>query len=327
MPIADCRKLPGPRIVRWAVAAALFLLLVAFIRRLDSPEARYQYYPEYYEAIFGLAGTVDMVALGPSGMLTLFNANQFAELLTQRVGRNVIVLDLSKSWPGVCTDYIIARDLLSQVPVRHILVQYRSHIALEHPRFHELATFSDIVDSSFSMETLTFSEHLHRTLELWIRKIVDHSVLILSGRYRSLEVRARRPAVTQDLTPTPNPVRPDLIRDWADRHAATWEDKPGHRWSLTAALDSRNRFCYRKLVELARASGSKVTFVDAPMLFRPEIDGAFAREVTDTFGADYVYLTHEELRPLYPRGFADLGHMNAYGQAYQTGKLAQKITP
>jgi hypothetical protein len=293
---------------------------------LESPDARYQHLARHYphhEIIFGRRGTVDVAAVGPSGMASMFNARLFAAALGR--GRDEpVVGDLARRFFGVDADFGLLRDLVEQQEVKQIVVQYRRLGGLRSPKLSQLGRFRDVVESALARTDLSVWRRLQLAGSDLTQRVTDDVVARITGEYRSLR-SGETAATTADPSEEPYRVVPAKVAAATQERAHLWQSAPGEAWGLDDPEDAHARHYYRKIALLGASHQVPVTFLYLNELYSPPLDDAFRRRAEAFYGVKILALTRSELAALYPRGYADDGHSTAFGQRTQAQLFARKM--
>jgi hypothetical protein len=312
---------------RWGGLVVALVGIAAYVATLESPAARYQHltrsYP-HHGIIFGRRGTVDLAAVGPSGMASMFNAELFAAALARR-GDAPVVVDLSRRFFGVDADYVLLRDLVEQQDVKQVVVQYRRLGGRRYPELYQLGRFADVVESAWSRTDLSILRRLQLAGSDLTQRVTDNVVTRITGGYRSLE-SGEAVATTADPTEKPYRVVPSRVAAATREHAHTWQTAPGEAWGLDDPEDAHARHYYRKIVALGASHQIPVTFLYLNPLYSPPLGETFRRQAEAFYGVKILALTRSELATVYPRGYADDGHCTAFGQRAQARLFAEKLT-
>jgi hypothetical protein len=311
-------------LLRWAPLAALVLFLGAYLAHVDSPQARYQHLKALYPLVYGRVGAVDLATVGPSGTQVMVDAHEFSRLLTERYGRPTIVVDVSRSWFGPNTDYVLLRDLAEQQHVRHFVIQFRRYAGASYPEFHEHGRFGDIIRDGLAHRELHPWERARLALHGCIRKVAQNAVLHLTGKFDDHESISISPTKTDDAFAIPNPKVPEKIDELASKFGKSWRTKT-EQWSLEDPKDAHARYYYDRVVDLGRSTHAEVTFFFVNTLFSPPLDESFRRRAERRYGVGILALGTYDLAALYPAGYADHGHSTKFGQVTQARAFTAKL--
>lgn len=322
-----CAGWPKRLRVLFPFIAVLAIVLAGFAF-VQSPVARYQYYPQLIRPTFNFSGEIDILALGRSGFMTMFNSDKFAAALRQETGGGSTIVDVSKNWSGADTHYLQLRDISNRLRIKNAIVQIYPDVAREHPKFHELATFPDLVEGSLAYQGQGLAWRLYRAYTLAVKKVREVSTRLLGGTFVWFDLAGGQPVVTHDVHPSANQQADAKVAKWAKAVGVDWKSKPPRTWLFNSDFDARNRYYYRKIVALAKEKGIRLIFLYYPELYDAELGSDFVRALSAYYGnTPVVYPRAADLEWLYRNGYADHGHSNQAGQDYAASVYVRQLVP
>ena len=121
------------------------------------------------------------------------DAVRVARRLSERLGRPVNVLDLSKKWLGNGVTYVMLRDLLKRRGARQIVVEFKTHRQPGQSAFLPNRPVADVLESGLAETDRAWPFRLQDMLETAVRKAIRQPTLRITGQRRTLKVPAVRP--------------------------------------------------------------------------------------------------------------------------------------
>ena len=129
-------------------------LLYGAINFLEHPWVRYQLFLPQLAASTKGHKEIDILFIGKSGMLTFINTNKIKKELSLEGFDQLSLVDISRNWEGAGSWYVSLRDFFKKRSAKIVVVQYTNHTEREHDAFHQIGTFSDLLESSLSLTFL-----------------------------------------------------------------------------------------------------------------------------------------------------------------------------
>jgi len=302
-------------LVKLLLAFAVFY----YISWVSSEPLRYEWHrvtAELYRIMRTERGAIDLVAIGSSRSMRAFDGRYLAQLYESRLGRPVVILDMSKPYRGPAVQYFMLRDLLKYRKVKNFLVEYKLGSADDqaHRFMHMAAGFGDIVEDSWSHEAWSPWRRMQRIISLSLAKLTEPAVLGMTGRLQEVDIEGRRSraAKTHDPTPPKTLTFSSELAEWIEDHG-DWRNSTPRHWNFSDAQTWTDTHYVERIIDLARTHGVNVTFYHINRLFEPPLSDEMVSAFRRRFGARLLQLPVRELAKIYPDGYADTSHMNAAG--------------
>lgn len=294
--------------LRCAAAVVLPLMVIAAaLVAADDPNIRYglREGPCFKEIVYAQSGPIDFVAVGGSRMLTAFDPYLFEKTYKETHGRDVVAYNLARSWFGPDYAYPMLRDLLRRRKVGHlILMASYQRGDVYNPLAYSISTNRDLLEA--------FDARPHDRIEhfaAWLRMFLLRARNVLLLRTESYEPpQGTRTCYTGDRSTN----RGELLRAQAKvvtlggfRQVEFDIGDPGQEYAV---------FHYRRIVALARAHGTKVTFVHMPLLAGPQWSDKTAKHFEEAVGAPLIRLPIDLRTQLVASGYRDRMHLVGSGR-------------
>ena len=294
--------------VRCAVAVVLpVAVIAAALMVADAPHVRYglRLGPCFKEIVYEQSEPIDFVAVGGSRMLTAFDPYLFERAYRSAHGREVVAYNLARSWFGPDYAYPMLRDLLERRRVGHLLVMASYQRGdVYNPLAYSISKNHDLL-AAFDARPHDRIEHLSAWLRMLMLRVRD----VLLGRPDRFEPPAgTRTCYTGDRSTNPGELRraqSKVVKLGGFRQVEFDIANPSQEYAL---------FYYRRIVELARAHGTKVTFVRMPLLAGPRWSDKTAKQFEEAVGAPLVRLPIALRVQLVASGYRDRMHLIGPGR-------------
>lgn len=304
-------------ILRFLVAGAFLVLIGWFVLLTDDPQMRYQpSFKCWYRLIFYQDGPVDYVAMGSSRMLRAFGGPELADALHEQCGKQAVVYDLSRSLRGWGAAYVMLRDLLERRKVGHIIMDFNSTNVAYYRHFYFFGKMSDIWESVIAETKTPLSQRLANATRLSLRRFSHRLIGLENGTIRlSRPIRKRTKPASGDCIRSDTPVRTWDIDRYKRARGDTWAKAKGFSWDPDSAAEQRSTYYYKKIVALARAHGTKITFLHIPRIYDRGLEPEFMASSSKRFGVEVLNLPAEVLDELFAtKGYGDDVHMTPLGR-------------
>jgi len=292
------------------LTAAIALPIVIAALTLDAADSLSQRYSLYYgpcfkNMIFEQTGDADYVAVGGSRMLTAFDPYMFERVYRAERGGTVTAYNMARSWFGPDYAYPMLRDLLESRKVDHLIVMASYQRGdVYNPVTYSISTNRDLL-AAIDARPHRRVEHLGAWLRMFLLRARD----VLFGG-----------------PPTPDPPRgartcyegdgPTNVPRLA-RAQAKFASIGGFRqveFDIANPAQEYAVFYYRRMVELARDHGTRITFVRMPLLAGPRWTDGTAARFEEVVGAPLVRLPVRLRTNLAISGYRDRMHLSSTGR-------------
>lgn len=291
-------------------AAAVMLPLAVFAVALvaaDSARIRYglRLGPCFRHIVYEQSGPIDFVAVGGSRMLTAFDPYHFERAYKAVHGRDVVAYNLSRSWFGPDYAYPMLRDLLERRRVGHLIVMASYQRGdVYNPLAYSISRNRDLLEA-FDARPHNRIEHYSRWLRMVLMRVRD-ALLVTADRFDPPS--GARTCYTGDRSTNVAELRraqSKVVSVGGFRQVEFDIDNPTQEYAL---------FYYRRIVELARTHGTRVTFVRMPLLAGPRWSDNTARHFEEAVGAPLVRLPIDLRVQLVGSGYRDRMHLVGSGR-------------
>ena len=313
----------NPRFIRGlrclAAVALPMALVVVSLRLSDTPRYRYSLETGSCFARITLEqdADIDFAAVGGSRMLTAFDPYLFEREYLASQGREVVAYNLARSWFGPDYAYPMLRDLLERRRVEHlILMASYQRGDVYNPVAYSIARNEDLL-AAIDARPNARVEHLGRTLLMFLQRIRD----VLLGR----PAETAYPENVRSCYKGDRPIDPDALR----REQLQLVTRGGFReieFDIADPVQSYAVYYFRRIVELARAHGTRVTFVHLPLLAGAQWSDETARRFEEVIGAPVLRLPIELRVKLARSGFRDRMHLVGEGRLAFTPWLVEALS-
>ncbi len=303
------------------------VVAIAFGSWLNLPTTRYQSYVGQYEKIFLEKGPVDVLVTGTSATQTVMDPELLAKLLKQRLGRDVVIYDFSKSWRGDDFTYVALRDFFKQGRnAKQILIEYRWNGGDSHDHFYRVARFDDILQGAIHKDGYPWAFRLQDVFTLTVAKSSFYLSNLLLGDWVEMSKGPIRQASTSTMRPN-DAVSSNLVTDEINLHAEEYKTAPDRVWDWQSDIEERNRYLHGKIIKMARKAGADITFFELPLIYRTPVDAKMVKDISQLYGVPLITKSREQMDVIFPKGYTDHGHYTDFGRQKYMEWLAEYLAP
>ena len=294
--------------LRLAAAIALPIVIVAVaLYAADNPRLRYSLHsgPCFKQMAFHQSGDIDYLAVGGSRMLTAFDPYIFQRMYRAAHGTEVTAYNMARSWFGPDYAYPMLRDLLERRKVRHlILMASYQRGNVYNPLTYSVSTNHDLL-SAFDARPHKRVEHFGAWLKMFLLRVRD---AMLGPAPQPDPPRGARTCYLGDgqvNVPRLARAQREFISTGGFRQLEFDIGNPTQEYAV---------FYYRRIVELAEAHGTQVTFVRMPLLAGARWTDETAERFEEVVGAPLVRLPVSLRTKMAMFGYRDRMHLNGTGR-------------
>ena len=294
--------------VRLAAAIALpVVIVVVALYAADSPRIRYSLYsgPCFKEMVFHQSGDIDYVAVGGSRMLTAFDPYIFQRMYRAAHGAEVSAYNMARSWFGPDYAYPVLRELLERRRVGHLIMMASYQRGdVYNPLTYSVSTNRDLL-SAFNARPHFRVEHLGAWLRMYLLRVRD---VLLGGPPRPSPPAGTRTCYEGDgaiNVPRLTQAQAEFVSRGGFKQVEFDISDPTQEYAV---------FYYRRIVELAKAHGTRVTFLRMPLLAGPRWSDKTVRRFEEVVGAPLIRLPVPLRVKMALSGYRDRMHLSGPGR-------------
>lgn len=296
-----------------------FFFAITIFCALDSDKARYAEMDCQRRLLnaVGQKKVVDFAFLGSSRSRESINTGLMTSALNRKLeSPDLVVLDLSRSGRASGMTYVMARDLLNNVKVKNLIIEFNATSKMYHRQWSSIATYNDLFEDLKSRKSLGLVKRIDLFLKHSAEKVSKKFVRLIKLDHKQ-DKKVNERVSKLDCSKTYYSEQEGL-REAARLENLSWENNFSD-WSLNSTFESRNDFYIKKLSSLAKSKNVNLIFTHYYSTYSPPLSREFSLNFQSKYGHQLINISSINLlRQLYSRGYRDVTHLKLSGQKVYT---------